>query len=1686
MAKSCILKPCVKDGEGKIVESKLFNSLLSQFPNNSKEAWRHYDLATNDKFIADNIPNATFDEYGEINFRDYVEAVGLGEGNPSVEQALNASLQSGNYSKQEALEKVAAFNRNAPEESQYMATLRANEDGSISIFVAQATELEKETLKNEIAGMNLEDKLISLLAKHGVSVAKTSKGYSKYSTKNAVRNANGLYQLIEYSKNDTPIELAEEAGHFVVGAMTGTPLCNRLEALTSSQDVQKEILGEEYGQRDMGDSASREVAGILVGKALANKLEHTSIYYNLVMRLCNAAKKIFAKISSNEVKLAILEAESIADQFAEEFINDKMQDADIKALKTYETLYHKEIASAQESLSTVLRLLMVLRDEFKDVDASLASQIDSIIKKYSTELAPADAVELTDAMAISGIYNALYELSEFARITFTDEKSELRMDPYPKLTPSIQQMHTLQTQAKKLFLFTLFAQRLEDIKIAADIAHENYRSSFTIAAKEKAEHLRKLGQDDVDTSFMSLIGSISMYLEGGGALKGAVYECYLKSARIFAATYLEQIYGKKNIARHAHLTWQLNEVNIDEVSFEDIVTTIRQDDGGLQHLFGTLANSGDIPAQLIAKLFKENNYKAMLKKVEIQKQLSELEEEAKALGFYNSYRRFYETDSEGKLTGNLVRIISLDNIKDDAGRLVIKKGLYQINMAKYHTKEEAMWRFLKEKFIADPAGKQCAHMPAEIKRAVFRDWAKQQEAYQKFMREETIVYTNKNNNEVRIPNPYKYANTINSEGNPVVTLTQNEIDWLKKYNKVWKECRALVGEEKMPSYFAPQVKGTKTNTIGNIMRIPKIKNKWAMAKHLTREAWRSIWNQDPQYLDKQNYYNYRTASADPVDQFFQEENAALQEIKKATSIPLYYVRKLQDSTTIDTNLIAATSHFVSMAAHYSATKEIQSSLEVTINVLSKRTNESNKKENRSLANIIGKAIIRPKNSTESLVQKTIEDHVESLIYGRNKTWFHTRFGNKLVPIANRALTLYYLGGNILSQLVNLINGFWEVFKEALVGEYFTFDTFVKANVIYILNLPGLMYDMATMKDHTKINLFLEKFGVLGSAGKKYSESRVFLEKLFQRYLNPSAILLGGYSLAEHYMQTIPYMCVAMETKIYTKSGERSLWSALTPSAGMWDRRKNKEYSLDLTEEAFVDYRSYSLHSGLKVTLETLENELQHNESLDIVTFLQENNSVVIDILNSYGIQENDIEAMNKEDVVQVLKNILDSYTWTASHEANFVAKAREITNRMHGVYNDLDKTVLHRNLVGALLLPFKGYAFGMIQRRYGGLLGGAKYSIALDNEDEGSNVTTMKVGLRTVKSIVAPFTSEIHGAIKEKDINRWWRNSAKGIMQTFATAGATLLPASKKFRATIAQYSGLSTNQVYNLRRSTIDWLGIYSTYHLMTLIKSLLLGEDEEEDPSAHTLNSAIDLAYELGLIVEDTSGLPEYYMREQDIKRAYADAWEEAQLLIQEGVEITDINAYAEKKAVEYMIKNVNLYYKETRSHSDNKLLNLSYYILNRFHREQSAFNTWAGLQTEGKAALSITPLSFSFANEMYNLCTNYVVTYGFKDERVQIEGSSFTVNELISKINDPNVDNKVKAIYKKAVIQKFVSAGYGTESEFKQFYHTTSKTGYNQWGENKATSKLSRKSPRNRMNRVLEDGIRAAEDYNSAFRY
>jgi hypothetical protein len=144
--------------------------------------------------------------------------------------------------------------------------------------------------------------------------------------------------------------------------------------------VQKEILGDDYSDKVLGHNPAREAAGKLIGDALIGneeKISNSNIK-NLVDRIIQFAKRVFAKITKNTVALDIMEAKEIASSIAEDFMYKEFTGTVEDALETEETLFDKKLSEVDRLLNNITLKVKKLRDTVDLLNKKLSKEIHNV------------------------------------------------------------------------------------------------------------------------------------------------------------------------------------------------------------------------------------------------------------------------------------------------------------------------------------------------------------------------------------------------------------------------------------------------------------------------------------------------------------------------------------------------------------------------------------------------------------------------------------------------------------------------------------------------------------------------------------------------------------------------------------------------------------------------------------------------------------------------------------------------------------------------------------------------------------------------------------------------------------------------------------------------------------------------------------------------------------------------------------------------------------------------------------------------------------------------------------------------------------------------------------------------------------------------------------------------------------
>ena len=1325
----CTILAHVKRADGSVVESKLFKDLLHYAPSRA-EAKEHYAVATNQQFLDQVSDRVQFDENGEITFDSYKEIVGMEEGGKLLE-TLNKDIEAGVYTYSEAIGKLQAFNRNNPFNKSYMATLTP-QGGKYKLSVVKRTQTQENELESLIHKQSLQDRIIFYLNRAGVAVDFLEQGSQeggRYSTVNAERTADGFYHLIKITHGEAVTEtLAEEAGHFAIGALGYNPLVKRLELLLNEK-VQKEILGDEYDDKALGTNPRREVAGVLVGRALQDKVDNKMAWQKLANRIATLAKKIFYTISGNEVMLATTQAQEIARQIAEGFASPDFNGDVETAVNMRETLYSAKPSYNVKTYRSITQRLKTLSAELSNIASDgFDETIGQIMAQVEVGRGLVTSVPgiLGDTMALEGIAEAL---SSILDLCGPDQEIDaiLKSIDFDNVGNFLD---NIADNGRKLRQVRTF---LQNSVAMASIINEALAS---VGGKTKLTGpidnvVLANGGQTVSVNLREVLNELNKVNE--------IIERELKTKEFqFFARFLQDSYGEKYITYSTRMLFKkqggkliYRPVMVEGETLDageeirERLESLDKDISLFERYLASMSNSSDIIGQIVDKVAKQANKNADDLTNATFDELRIMRSRLQALG-HRDTSFLFEVGRDGKLTGNIISDRNWGDWESD------RTEFYRSEMAAF-----------KE------ANPNLGSM-SETERALLWDmWMRPK--MKQWNKDHSIFDQDE---ERWIPNDNYY----NPEFERIVPSGSDLRQWYYDFMTLKRDLDSRLPEGSTLAVRMPQFKGTFINKVQNRHLY---ENGLKSLRHTLGSMIRDTFCESS---EDQDFGSLQTYNSEEESIFY---NALDFEKEKMNRIPLFGINKLKDTGDLSTDLFHTTLAYASMANNYLALSSIVDTLEVGSQVLNTRKVEGVLTEEER------------KGKTSSAYNRYLK-YLEKQVYGISMK--QHKLGNivweKVVGATTRLASFMFLGGNVAGGLVNTGTGWIEVFKEGATGEYYTMEDYRKAHGYYfgsfVQNFGRNLIDFGKKDADNRIALFIRHCNVLGENRQDYRDWTT-RHSWLHNALGKTVFL--PYKSGEHYMQSIPYLAMANHIKLYTEDGEEvSLLDAYKVVDNVDENGVKKGKTLTMEGTYYKTREAQDEMALIEATMEALQNgDPLFDEALN---YLQENN----------------LDANDLENTLRSLEESKRRLVWTEDDEADFINKAREVCNRLHGIYNNQDKTTLSQNWFGNAFLSMKGWALGMAERRFAR----DHYSVILGQNVEGSLVTFAKVLANC-------------GFDRES-----FNNTVRAILLPFGNKAA------ERF-----QKLGFSANQWKNMKRNFYDFLFI----GLLALIKSLTAKPPEDDD---------------------------------------------------------------------------------------------------------------------------------------------------------------------------------------------------------------------------------------------------------------
>lgn len=883
----CSIKQRVKGPNGDMVESRLFNNLLHYAPNRDI-AKEYYAVGTDSDFLSRVGNQAKYDENGEITFQSLVKLAEIDFNKDKVKDILNKDIEAGTYDYTDAISRLQSFNRNNPYRDNYLASIMEREDGKVELRVVEKNKANEANLNKVIANRSLKDRIMYYLNRAGADVSfmqEGSKEYdNRYSTINAQRTADGLLQLIEVSKGNKADEsLAEEAGHFAIGALGKSPLVARLTGMLTPE-LQQEIMGDDYKVIVNRADSAREVAGHLVGRAIAGHIDRRAPWQGLVNRVINQAKRLFYKITRREVLAAKTEAMAYAEEIAKGFMSPNFTGTAEVAIQTRETLYSTPDSNNVKAFKSIIATLKKQAAEMRAVNNSLGSKYDEIVGLVETGRLTQHPSAFADVIAVDGITEAM----------------DLVINNLPEMISKLDSIDYNNTDitpenASILREVSIFVQNTEAlIKIIQDATTKGSRAMLNGVNESTIDRLKKFKV------------TLNEAIHGDNRL---LPNLEVKQ-REFFLKFLESAMGVPYVSRASRVIfdWKkgqkgLRWVSAENVPIEDLLRYMDKDVSKLESYLTSMSNSSDIIGQLVNTALRQANKIADDMTIQTQDRLRVLEKGLHDIGLENTVPFCEVSPRTGKLTGNIVSEYLVGDWENDW----------------YDFKNEAKEDFLNNVSLEGRADLEKSVLWDEYFASLAKSWHKEHSKY------------NAINKKWQPNDSYKseyYAREI--QGTPMEL-------WLNKYMNLKRELDGFLPEGSTSDYRMPQFKGRTMNRIRNRKLFESTS---AAIGHTLRNQLAETFVEDSEDTDFGSDQTYNSIEEDMFNNQLEFEK------EKINRVPLYGINKLKDISDLSTDLFHSTLAYAGMSHTYAVISSVADTLEIGRDVLSRRQVEGLSNENR--------------------------------------------------------------------------------------------------------------------------------------------------------------------------------------------------------------------------------------------------------------------------------------------------------------------------------------------------------------------------------------------------------------------------------------------------------------------------------------------------------------------------------------------------------------------------------------------------------------------------------------------------------------------------------------------------------------------------------------------------------------------
>lgn len=431
------------------------------------------------------------------------------------------------------------------------------------------------------------------------------------------------------------------------------------------------------------------------------------------------------------------------------------------------------------------------------------------------------------------------------------------------------------------------------------------------------------------------------------------------------------------------------------------------------------------------------------------------------------------------------------------------------------------------------------------------------------------------------------------------------------------------------------------------------------------------------------------------------------------TVPIYFVKPLDDMKALSTDATTALREYVIMATNYHYMHSCVDIIELIREQNKVRQIKDVKQHNMVTEQFKygDESVTRDASipTTSSNVYKRVEELIDMNFYDITKAQ-GSAITEKLTTAKLADLLIKYssfsmLGYNLYSATNNITAGKYQLFIEATGGEYFNHYDLMKAEKEYWKMIPKFLADIYKPHSVSKLQLLMEMFNIGQHWKENIRSSRAYKKALHaaasKSVLNSSFMLEMG----EHNIQTVGALAFLIGYKLYKGPIVKDERGRIT----------NKEY--------------VSLYDALSYNV------------------VKDSSGNVIDATLKFDDKYKDY--VNKDN--QKLNLSFGSQDLT-----NLTLLIGKVNQDMQGIYNTEDQMVAQMYAVGRFAALYRRHIVPQMQKRFKSFgKGRGVYNFKSKQIEEGYYVTFM----RTMIALLLPMKSHYYTADQQQELgnflSRW-------------------------------------------------------------------------------------------------------------------------------------------------------------------------------------------------------------------------------------------------------------------------------------------------------------------------------------------